>query len=249
MAPRRPGRPRKVAALARNKVAALARNKVAVPARNKVAVPARNKVAVPARNVVRQDGLLETAIRTAVRDELQGQLASLQADLETLSLGMSALSELAPALRLLAAVQREFLGATAQPPARAAVRAGPALRAAAVAPEAAAPASEEADRACAVIGCRRPFRSRGYCSAHYQRRRLMESTGRLPASWVEDAAPHSVPDVLLPRGRRRRNEVVAEPVEPKPSGGPRVWVRKKGQEKQPLAPLGAASTSPAVAEA
>ncbi|MCI0570447.1 MAG: hypothetical protein L0Y66_06825 [Myxococcaceae bacterium] len=94
-------------------------------------------------------------------------------------------------------------------------------------------------RACAVIGCRRPHRSRGYCGAHYQRRRLLESSGRLPASWSLDVAPQSVPEVILPRGRRPRGEAreVKGAVQRQPSNAPRAWVRKRGQTEQPLAPL------------
>jgi hypothetical protein len=56
-------------------------------------------------------------------------------------------------------------------------------------------------RACALIGCGRPTRSKGYCAAHYQKYRNLAKTNRLPADWVEDAAPNSVKDVTLPRGR------------------------------------------------
>lgn len=56
-------------------------------------------------------------------------------------------------------------------------------------------------RGCAVIGCARPARAKGYCAAHYQKYRNLEKTGRLPADWVADAAPQSANDVVLPRGR------------------------------------------------
>jgi|GEM_PF-599592 len=55
---------------------------------------------------------------------------------------------------------------------------------------------------CAVIGCKRPARSKGYCSAHYQKRRMLERTRRLPSDWVENAAPQSAKDLVLSRGRR-----------------------------------------------
>nr|WP_253817124.1 cell wall protein [Myxococcus xanthus] len=91
-----------------------------------------------------------------------------------------------------------------------------------------APAAAPTPRDCAVIGCKRPHRSQGYCAAHYQKRRLMAATGRLHAAWVEDAAPHSIPEVILPRGRRPKAD--ATPPAPKPlvSATPRMWVRKKG---------------------
>jgi hypothetical protein len=57
------------------------------------------------------------------------------------------------------------------------------------------------DRACALIGCKRPARSKGYCAAHYQKYRALQRTGRLPADWKDFAAPSSVKDIVLPRGR------------------------------------------------
>lgn len=65
----------------------------------------------------------------------------------------------------------------------------------------AARSSADGSRACAVIGCRRPSRSKGYCSAHYQKLRLLMRTGRRPSAWVDDARAQSVQDVKLPRGR------------------------------------------------
>ena len=58
-----------------------------------------------------------------------------------------------------------------------------------------------AGRPCAVKGCGRAQRSKGYCAAHYQKFRLLERTGRLPADWVADAPPNSVKNIKLPRGR------------------------------------------------
>ncbi|WP_211194352.1 cell wall protein [Pyxidicoccus fallax] len=84
-------------------------------------------------------------------------------------------------------------------------------------------------RACAVIGCRQPVRSLGYCAAHYQKRRLMVATGRLHSAWVEDAAPHSIPDVILSRRRREASEKAAPRVEVAQPSAPRAWIRKKGQ--------------------
>ncbi|MBZ4418896.1 cell wall protein [Myxococcus sp. RHSTA-1-4] len=96
-----------------------------------------------------------------------------------------------------------------------------------VAPPAAA---EPRPRACAVIGCRNPVRSLGYCAAHYQKRRLMVATGRLHRLWVEDAAPHSLPDVILSRKRRAEAEKAAPPADaPRTGASPRAWVRKKGR--------------------
>lgn len=57
------------------------------------------------------------------------------------------------------------------------------------------------DRGCALIGCKRPARSKGYCAAHYQKYRSLARTGRLPSDWKDFAPPASVKDVVLPRGR------------------------------------------------
>ena len=61
--------------------------------------------------------------------------------------------------------------------------------------------SAQEGRACAVEDCRRPARSKGYCAAHYQKLRNLSRTKRLPADWKEYAAPNSVADIVLPRGR------------------------------------------------
>jgi hypothetical protein len=57
------------------------------------------------------------------------------------------------------------------------------------------------DRGCALIGCKRPARSKGYCAAHYQKLRSLQRTGRMPSDWKDFAPPNSVKDVILPRGR------------------------------------------------
>lgn len=54
---------------------------------------------------------------------------------------------------------------------------------------------------CAIIGCKRPSRAKGYCAAHYQKYRMLKQTDRLPSDWVEDAKPQSVKNLVLPRGR------------------------------------------------
>lgn len=60
-------------------------------------------------------------------------------------------------------------------------------------------------RDCAVIDCGRPARSKGYCSAHYQKYRMLDRTNRLPSAWVADAPPNSVKNITLPRGRAGAN--------------------------------------------
>ncbi len=61
--------------------------------------------------------------------------------------------------------------------------------------------STDGKRDCAVEGCGRPARSKGYCAAHYQKFRMLDRTGRLPSDWKADAAPNSVTNIKLPRGR------------------------------------------------
>jgi len=63
------------------------------------------------------------------------------------------------------------------------------------------PRVDNADRSCAIIDCRRPARSKGYCAAHYQKYRMLALTHRLPSGWVDDARPQSLTNVVLPRGR------------------------------------------------
>lgn len=60
-------------------------------------------------------------------------------------------------------------------------------------------------RDCAVIDCGKPARSKGYCSAHYQKFRMLDRTDRLPRDWVADASPNSVKNLILPRGRAASN--------------------------------------------
>jgi hypothetical protein len=55
--------------------------------------------------------------------------------------------------------------------------------------------------ACAIIGCKRPSRTKGYCSAHYQKQRMLTRSNRRPADWKDYAPPQSVTELVLPRGR------------------------------------------------
>jgi hypothetical protein len=59
----------------------------------------------------------------------------------------------------------------------------------------------EPGRLCAIIDCGKPARSKGYCSAHYQKFRNLAKSKRLPSDWVEYANPSTVTDFKLPRGR------------------------------------------------
>ncbi|RKH48920.1 vegetative protein [Corallococcus sp. AB050B] len=119
--------------------------------------------------------------------------------------------------------------------------AAPAARGPGRPPKAAAPAARgpgrppkaaaaEDNQACAVIGCKRQSRSKGYCSAHYQKLRLLIRTGRRPEAWVDGAKSQSVPDVTLPRGRAGSQALkeAAKPAAPAAPPKPKAWVRKKG---------------------
>ncbi|WP_309896071.1 vegetative protein [Archangium sp.] len=102
-------------------------------------------------------------------------------------------------------------------------------------PAAARGAEEAAGRRCAVIGCKRPSRSKGYCSAHYQKLRLLVKSGRRPDSWGDDAKPQSVQEVVLPRGRAASKALAeATPKRPEPAAPPKAkaWVRKKGGKER-----------------
>jgi hypothetical protein len=63
------------------------------------------------------------------------------------------------------------------------------------------PADEGGARDCAIQGCGKPSRTKGYCAAHYQKLRMLEKTNRRPSEWKDYAAPNSVEDIKLPRGR------------------------------------------------
>ena len=63
------------------------------------------------------------------------------------------------------------------------------------------PAAEGGARECAINGCGKPSRTKGYCAAHYQKLRMLEKTGRRPTAWNDYAEPNSVDDIKLPRGR------------------------------------------------
>ncbi|NRD52406.1 vegetative protein [Corallococcus exiguus] len=114
------------------------------------------------------------------------------------------------------------------PAAKAAPVKAPAAKSPGRPPKAAAAAED--NQACAVIGCKRQSRSKGYCSAHYQKLRLLIRTGRRPDAWVDGAKPQSVPDLTLPRGRAGSQALkeAAKPAAPAVPPKPKAWLRKKG---------------------
>ena len=54
------------------------------------------------------------------------------------------------------------------------------------------------DRPCAIIGCGRPSRTKGYCAAHYQKLRMLIRTKRRPSAWSDYAPADSVKARLTP---------------------------------------------------
>lgn len=176
-----------------------------------------------------------------IRSELAAQLNPLQksiAQLERRSNSLQVLrnitGQLAP---LLGQRGREAVLRHAQtqaaPQRVAPQRAAPQRAAPARAPEPAPKAkAAPAGLSCAVIGCRRPARSKGYCSAHYQKLRLLVRTNRRPADWVDDAPPQSARDLKLPRGRAAARDRQPEPAAPKEPPKPKAWVRKKGSAEK-----------------
>lgn len=173
-----------------------------------------------------------------IRRELSSQLGPIQKSVVQLERGLSTLQSVREVTQQLAPLLGErgrqvvLRHAQTQAPAP---RAAPVARTPAAAPPAKAKATSTvtsasaSERLCAVKGCKRPSRSKGYCSAHYQKLRLLIKTNRRPADWKDDAAPQSAQDVKLPRGRagaRERQE--AAPATPREPPKPKAWVRKKG---------------------
>ncbi|MGV3622017.1 MAG: cell wall protein [Archangium sp.] len=133
---------------------------------------------------------VERAIRDMVADEVARALAPIHAQLAQLN-GNSAVIA-----RLAAALGTPIKRGPGRPP-----KALTAVSTASAGGARRGRRSENAGRACAVIGCGRDARSKGYCAAHYQKFRMLDRTGRLPPGWVADAPPNSVENIKLPRGR------------------------------------------------
>lgn len=145
---------------------------------------------------------VEEAFRTLIRNEVEAQFATMRDTLNQLQ-------DLAQQLAPLTALVASFTGGRVAPVAPR--RVGRPPKALATGAEAGRPrATTGANaRACAIIGCPRPARTKGYCSAHYQKLRMLTKTNRLPATWVDFAPPQSVPDVVLPRGRAASKALAA----------------------------------------
>jgi len=146
---------------------------------------------------------LENQFRALIRKEVEVELAPIRALVAQLQANTAQLGVLTQLAERLGPV----MGLSVAPAPRR--RPGrPPRAASAVAAPAAATAGRKRrgppttnDRPCAIIGCRRPSRTKGYCAAHYQKLRMLDRTSRLPSGWTDFAAPNSVEDVVLPRGR------------------------------------------------
>jgi hypothetical protein len=157
---------------------------------------------------------VDKAFRDMIRNEIEAQLKPLRDVVSRLEAGTSDLNELrsvAERLAPLAAAVGPLFGGGGRA-AAAPARRGPGrpARSAAAAPAASAaggkkrgrkPAGEDGARECAIRGCGKPSRTKGYCAAHYQKLRMLEKTGRRPEAWEDYAKPNSVDDIKLPRGR------------------------------------------------
>ncbi|MGQ0507109.1 MAG: cell wall protein [Myxococcaceae bacterium] len=149
---------------------------------------------------------VERAFRDIIRDEIQSQLRPFQSVLAQLQTGTDDLAQvrtLVEGLKPLASLLGMNLNTSARGSGRQPkalnlfpTSAGPKLTA-----KGSVGRRATNDRPCAIIGCRRDSRTKGYCAAHYQKLRMLIRTKRLPGGWKEFAPAQSVEDVVLPRGR------------------------------------------------
>jgi hypothetical protein len=159
---------------------------------------------------------VDKAFREMIRNEIELQLKPLRnvvARLEAGSADLDSLRDVAERLMPFAAVVGPLLGAQlpAAGRARGQVKRGPGrprgsgknVVVAAAGKRGRKPAAGSAAgaRACAIVDCGQPARTKGYCAAHYQKLRMLVKTDRKPAAWTEYAPPNTVPDLVLPRGR------------------------------------------------
>jgi hypothetical protein len=181
----------------------------------------------------------ENQVREFIRREVAAEIAPLRAVIAQLQGDAAQLA----VLQQLAERLGPVLGLGLQPVAPAPRRRGrPARAAVAAAPAAAAsPAGRRRrgppavnDRPCAIIGCKRPSRTKGYCAAHYQKLRMLARTNRLPAGWKDFAEANSVEDVVLPRGRAA-SKALKESKAARTARAPRKAGRKAGRPRKDAA--------------
>lgn len=157
---------------------------------------------------------VDKAFREMIRNEIEVQLKPLRDVVSRLEAGtadLDALRNVAERLAPLAQVVGPLFGG--QAPAAKAGRRGPGRPPGRVAVSTSVasavggkrrgrkPAAADGVRVCAISGCGKPSRTKGYCAAHYQKLRMLEKTNRRPAAWVDYAKENSVEDIKLPRGR------------------------------------------------
>ncbi|MFY0572518.1 hypothetical protein ACN28E_53050 [Archangium lansingense] len=197
---------------------------------------------------------IEKPLREMVQAELRGRLVPLHKAITRMDERLEVIEELvgivqrlAPLAKRMQSLQLALPGIALPGVMRGRAAAVPAARGAQAVPAARGALAEPARRGrppaarteegkrCAVIGCKRPARSKGYCSAHYQKLRLLVKSNRRPDKWVDDAGPQSVPDVVLPRGRAASKalaEAAPQRSEPVAPPKPKAWVRKKGGKER-----------------
>jgi hypothetical protein len=161
---------------------------------------------------------VDKAFREMIRNEIELQLKPLRnvvARLEAGSADLDSLRDVAERLMPFAAVVGPLLGAKlpaagGRAGAQGQARRGPGrprgsgknvVAAAGKRGRKPAAAAAAGARACAIVDCGQPARTKGYCAAHYQKLRMLVKTDRKPAAWTEYAPPNTVPDLVLPRGR------------------------------------------------
>lgn len=168
---------------------------------------------------------VDKAFRDMIRNEIEIQLKPLRdvvSRLESGTADLDALRNVAERLAPLAEVVGPLFGAqaSAAKPGRKPVGRPPAAAARGAVSAAASvggkrrgrkPAAVSADgsRSCAIVGCGKPSRTKGYCAAHYQKLRMLEKTNRRPSAWVDYAPADSVEDIKLPRGRAASKALAA----------------------------------------
>jgi hypothetical protein len=145
---------------------------------------------------------LDHEIRKLVRSEVRESLKELRksvSEVQAFAAQLGSLRSLATRLGPLLSLGAVTVGVKRRGPGRPPGAVGRAAKGRKAQARRGAPAVN--DRPCAIIGCKKKSRTKGYCSAHYQKLRMLVRTKRLPADWVDFAAPKSVKDVVLPRGR------------------------------------------------
>lgn len=138
---------------------------------------------------------VDAAFRQMIRAEIETQLKPLQnvvaqlqqstADLETLRALANGLAPIAGLLGMQAA------------PAKASARKANVV----AAPKAPGRKAASSGETCGIVDCKEAARTKGYCSAHYQKLRMLIRTDRRPEAWIDFPKPNTVADLVLPRGR------------------------------------------------